>query len=95
MSELFALTDAMTISVILIGMAYFFAVHSPVFFALFIVWRQRRTMPRRMLFVGTVMGASYGILVVLFMVFYVPASAFFVFVAPSLRNRGISRTPRC
>ena len=71
-----------------VAVAYLFTVHSPVLFALAIAWRQRKTMKRRILFVGSVMAASYGLLVVFFMAVAVPVSAFSVFVVPALKDQG-------
>jgi hypothetical protein len=69
-----------------ITIAYFLAVHSPVVIALIIVWRQRKTMQRRILFVGTVMGATYGFLVLLVMSICVTVSVFMIFIAPALKE---------
>jgi hypothetical protein len=88
MTDLFGFPIAMAVSMVMIAIAYFFAVHSPVLLALFTVWRQRKTMPRRILFVGTVMGATYGLLVVFLMAICVPISAFLVFIVPALKDQG-------
>jgi hypothetical protein len=88
MSEVFELPAAMAISIVMVAIVYFLAVHSPVLLALFTVWRQRKTMRRRILFVGTVMGATYGFLVVLVMAVCVPISAFLIFIVPALKEQG-------
>ena len=88
MTDVFGFPIAMAVSMAMIAIAYFFAVHSPVLLALFAVWRQRKTMPRRVLFVGTVMGATYGLLVVFLMAICVPISAFLVFIVPALKDQG-------
>lgn len=88
MSEVFGFPVEMAISMLMVAIAYFFAVHSPVLLALFTVWRQRKTMRRRILFVGTVMGATYGFLMVLFMAVCVPISAFLIFIVPALKEQG-------
>lgn len=88
MTDVFGFPVAMAVSIAMIAIAYFFAVHSPVLLALFVVWRQRKTMPRRVLFVGTVMGATYGLLVVFLMAICVPISAFLIFIVPALKDQG-------
>jgi hypothetical protein len=88
MTEVFGFPIAMAISLFMVAIAYFVAVHSPVLFALAIVWRQRKFMRRRILFVGTVMGATYGVLVIFFMATCVPVSAFAMFIAPALKAQG-------
>lgn len=88
MTDVFGFPVAMAVSMTMIAIAYFFAVHSPVLLALFAVWRQRKTMSRRVLFVGTVMGATYGLLVVFLMAICVPISAFLVFIVPALKDQG-------
>jgi hypothetical protein len=88
MTDVFGFPVAMAVSIALIAIAYFFAVHSPVLLALFAAWRQRKTMPRRVLFVGTVMGATYGLLVVFLMAICVPISAFLIFIVPALKDQG-------
>lgn len=88
MTDVFGFPFAMAVSMGMIAIAYFFAVHSPVLLALFTVWRQRKTMPRRVLFVGTVMGVTYGLLVVFLMAICVPISAFLVFIVPALKDQG-------
>jgi glycopeptide antibiotics resistance protein len=82
-----ALPTVTAISMQVIAIAYFLAVHSPVLLALVIAWRQRRTMQRRILFVATVMGATYGFLVVFLMSICVPVAAFMVFIAPTLNEQ--------
>jgi hypothetical protein len=82
MTDVFGFPIATAISMLMIAIVYFLAVHSPVLLALAIVWHQRKTMHRRILFVGTVMGATYGFIVVFFMSVCVPVSAFMVFIAP-------------
>lgn len=88
MDDVFGFPIAMTISLCMMAIAYFLAVHSPVLLALVVVWRQRKSMRRRILFVGTVMGATYGFLVVFFMAVCVPISAFLIFIVPALREQG-------
>lgn len=88
MTEVFGFPIATAVSMAMIAIAYFFAVHSPVLLALVAVWCQRKTMPRRVLFVGTVMGATYGLLVVFLMAICVPTSAFLVFIVPALKDQG-------
>lgn len=88
MNDVFGFPIAMALSMGMIAIGYFFAVHSPVLLALFTVWRQRKTMRRRVLFVGTVMGATYGLLVVFLMAICVPISAFLVFIVPALKDQG-------
>lgn len=88
MFETFGFPLDVAASMLMVAIAYFLAVHSPVLLALFTVWRQRKTMRRRILFVGTIMGATYGFLVVLFMAVCVPISAFLIFIAPALKNQG-------
>jgi hypothetical protein len=86
MTDVFPIATA--ISILVITIVYFLAVHSPVLLALIIAWRQRKIMHRRILFVGTVMGATYGFLVVFFMSVCVPVSAFMVFIAPAFNEQG-------
>jgi hypothetical protein len=88
MTEVFGFPIAMAISLFVVAIVYFVAVHSPILCALAIVWRQRKSMRRRILFVGTVMGATYGFLVIFFMAACVPVSAFMIFIAPALRQQG-------
>lgn len=88
MIDVFGFPVAMAVSMGMIVIGYFFAVHSPVLLALFTVWRQRKTMPCRVLFVVTVMGATYGLLVLFLMVICVPISAFLVFIVPAVKDQG-------
>jgi hypothetical protein len=85
MTDVFGFETAL--SMLVIAIAYFLAVHSPVVIALGIVWWQRKTMQRRILFVGTVMGATYGVLMVLVMSICLPVSAFMMFIAPTLNEQ--------
>lgn len=91
MTDILGFPIDMALTMLLLGMAYFFAVHSPVCFALFAVWRQRKTMRRRILFVGTVMGATYGFLVLFVLGVCIPAFAFSIWVVPALKEQGYLR----
>lgn len=73
---------------LMICMAYFFAVHSPTLLALLVVLRQRKTMRRRILFMGTVMGATYGLVVVFALAICVPIEAFAIFILPTIKHQG-------
>jgi len=88
MTEVFGFPIAMAIFLFMGAIAYFVAVHSPILLALTTVWRQRKSMRRRILFVGTVMGATYGFLVIFFMAAWVQVSAFAIFIVPALKEQG-------
>lgn len=88
MSEVFELPAAMAISIVMFAIAYFLAVLSPVLLAVLTVWRQRKTMRRRFLFFGTVLGATYGFLAVLVIAICVPISTFLIFIVPVLKEQG-------
>lgn len=88
MSEILGFPLHMAIAIAAVALAYLIAVHSPVLFALAIAWRQRKTMKRRILFVGSVMVASYGFLVVFFMAVAVPVAAFSIYIVPALKEQG-------
>lgn len=88
MTEIFGLPIAEAIGLFVFALFYIFAVHSPELLALFIVWRRRKSMHRRLLFVVTVMGATYGLLVMFLIVVCVPITAFMLFIAPALRYQG-------
>ena len=88
MTEILGFPPDLALAIVAIAAAYLFIIHSPVLFALAIAWRQRRLMKRRMLFVGSVMVASYGFIVLFLMAVAVPVQAFAVFVVPSLRAQG-------
>jgi hypothetical protein len=89
MSKQFGIPIEIAVGMSMAAIIYFLAVHSPVLFALAVAWRQRKTMRRRILFVGTVMGATYGFIVLFFLAVFVPVSAFMVFVAPALASHGV------
>lgn len=93
MSEILGFPLHMAIAIAAVAIAYLFAVHSPVLLALAIAWRQRKIMKRRILFVGSVMVASYGFLVVFFMAIAVPVVAFSVYMVPVLKEQGYLRHP--
>ncbi|GHU20532.1 hypothetical protein FACS189475_09470 [Betaproteobacteria bacterium] len=88
LAEVFGFPIEVAISLFIVAIAYSLAVHSPELLALVAVWRQRKTMRRRILFVGTVMGATYGFLCVFFMAVCVPVWAFSIFIVPTLREQG-------
>ena len=88
MTEIFGFPPDLALAMVAIAAAYLFVIHSPVLFALAIAWRQRRSMKRRVLFVGSVMVASYGFIVLFLMAVALPVEAFAVFVVPSLKEQG-------
>ena len=88
MQEILGFPLHMAIAIASVAIAYLFVVYSPVLFALAITLRKRKTMKRRILFVGAVMVASYGFLAVFFMALTVPVAAFSIFIVPSLKDQG-------
>ncbi|MDR2189070.1 MAG: hypothetical protein LBE62_13675 [Azonexus sp.] len=88
MTEAFGFSGATEAFWLVFAVIYLAAVHSPVLLALIIVWFQRKSMRRRILFAGTVMGATYGLLSVFFLAAYVPLAAFMLFFAPTLIHLG-------
>ena len=71
-----------------IAVIYLLAILSPVLLAAVIAWRQHRTMKRRILFVGSVMVACYGLIALFLMAIAVPVGVFAVFVVSPLKELG-------
>lgn len=88
MAEILGFPTDLLLTMLAIAAAYLVVIHSPVLFALAIAWRQRKTMKRRILFVGSVMVGSYGFIILGLMAIVLPVEAFSIFVIPTLKSQG-------
>jgi hypothetical protein len=88
MTDVLGFPPDVTFKVLAFAFTYFVAIHSPVLLALAIVWRQRKTMKRRTLFVGSVMMGCYGFIALFLMAVAVPVEAFLLFIVPTLKHQG-------
>lgn len=78
---------------VLVFATYCFAVYSPIFIPVAIVWRHRKTMKRRMLFFGWVSMGSYGFLLGIMLAIELPIGLFAVYLAPMLKALGYLENP--
>lgn len=88
MSDILGFPPDLALAMLSIAADYLVVIHSPVLFALAIAWHQRKTMKRRVMYVGSVMVGCYGLMVLVLMALAVPVEAFLVFVVPALKDQG-------
>jgi hypothetical protein len=72
--------------------AYFLICWAPVFWPFLATHKQRKSFPRRWLFIATVFSLSYGVIVAFLCLITLPMTAYEVFIAPQLSENGFHLT---
>ena len=70
------------------ALSFTLVILSPALMATFVAWRRRAAMPQRLLFVVVATFATYGTLVFVLLVAWIPFEAFMILVVPALRSQG-------
>ena len=88
MNNIFGFEPWLAAAIVASAFGYFVLALVPVIFASVVAIRRRNEMPRKLLFVSSVMALTYGFAVALLAVFGVPFAHFMVFIVPTMRQWG-------
>ena len=75
-----------------VSVVYFLVGWAPIIWPVIATHKLRRTFPRRLLFVLTILSLAYGAIIAFLTLFTIPVTAYSVFIAPQLSADGFHGT---